>query len=60
MTKLGLFTVSYEGYLTISAIDQDSAFDIANTMLSDYKILNDGDAGQWELTEIEDLNYWSN
>ena len=60
MDKLGLFTVSYEGYLTISATDQDSAFDIANTMLSDYKILNDGDAGQWELTEIEDLNYWSN
>ena len=60
MDKLGLFTVSYEGYLTISATDQDSAFDIANTMLSDYKILNDGDAGQWELTQIEDLNYWSN
>tara|TARA_R110001606_G_scaffold326118_1_gene472898 strand:- start:217 stop:399 length:183 start_codon:yes stop_codon:yes gene_type:complete len=60
MDKLGLFTVSYEGYLTISATDQDSAFDIANTILSDYGILNDGDAGQWELTEIENLNYWSN
>jgi hypothetical protein len=60
MTKIGLFTVSYTGYLTVSAENEDLAMDIANTMLSESGIVNDGDSGEWQLADVTDENYWSN
>ena len=60
MTKIGLFTVSYTGYLTVSAENEDLAMDIANTMLSKSGIVNDGDSGEWQLADVIDEDYWSN
>lgn len=60
MTKIGLFTVSYTGYLTVSAYDKDLACDEANKMLSESGIVNDGDSGEWQLADVIDEGYWSN
>ena len=58
--KKGLFTVHYEGWLTVSADDENQAQDIVNKMLSDWGVLNDGDSGEWELTDVVDDEYYSN
>lgn len=47
-------TVTYEGYLVVKADDEQTAFEIANKMLSDSGITNDGVTGEWELTDITD------
>lgn len=52
MAKTHLFTVTYEGYLVINAEDDDIAMAIANKMLSNSGIVNDGDSGEWELTSV--------
>jgi hypothetical protein len=57
--KDGLFTVHYEGWLTIAAQDQDEAQAIANRMLAESGIVNDGDSGEWELTDVADLEYYT-
>ncbi len=52
MSKTGLFNVSYDGYLLISAKDQDEAFAIASGMLAKSGIVNDGDSGEWAIADI--------
>jgi hypothetical protein len=47
-----MFTVTYEGYLVVNAVDEDTALKIANSLLSDSGIVNDGDSGEWELTSV--------
>jgi hypothetical protein len=58
--KNGLFTVNYEGWLTVSAQDEDQAMAIVNEMLAKSGIVNDGDSGEWNLTDVEDNDYYSN
>jgi hypothetical protein len=58
--KDGLYTVHYTGWLVIAAEDESSAMGIANEMLSKSGIINDGDSGEWELTEVEDQEYYTN
>lgn len=58
--KNGLFTVNYEGWLTVSAQDEDQAMAIVNAMLAKSGIVNDGDSGEWNLTDVEDNEYYSN
>ena len=58
--KNGLFTVNYEGWLTVSAQDEDQAMAIVNAMLAKSGIVNDGDSGEWNLTDVEDNDYYSN
>ena len=60
MNKTGLFTVSYEGHLTVNAKSEDEAMAIVNKMLSDSGIVNDGDSGEWELSGVEDEDYYTN
>lgn len=60
MAKQNLYTVHYEGWLTVTASDEDSAQAIANDLLSKSGIVNDGDSGEWELTDVTDEEYWSN
>jgi len=50
--KTHMFTVTYEGYLVVNAVDEDTALKIANSLLSDSGIVNDGDSGEWELTSV--------
>ena len=58
--KNGLFTVNYEGWLTVSAQDEDQAMAIVNAMLAKSGIVNDSDSGEWNLTDVEDNEYYSN
>jgi hypothetical protein len=58
--KNGLFTVNYEGWLTVSAQDEDQAMAIVNEMLAKSGIVNDGDSGEWNLADVEDNDYYSN
>ena len=58
--KNGLFTVNYEGWLTVSAQDEDQAMAIVNEMLAKSGIVNDGDSGEWNLTDANDNEYYSN
>lgn len=60
MNKTGLFTVSYEGHLLISAKDQDEAFTIARGMLAESGIVNDGSTGEWAITDVTDEDYYTN
>jgi len=60
MNKTGLFSVSYEGHLLISAKDQDEAFAIASGMLAKSGIINDGDSGEWAIADITDEDHWTN
>ena len=47
-------TVTYEGYLVVKADDEQKAFEIANKILGDSAIVNDGIHGEWELTDVTD------
>lgn len=58
--KNGLFTVNYEGWLTVSAQDEEHAMDIVNDMLAKSGIVNDGDSGEWTLVSVDDQEYYSN
>lgn len=60
MSKTGLFNVSYDGYLLISAKDQDEAFAIASGMLAKSGIVNDGDSGEWAIADITDEDNYTN
>lgn len=48
------FVVNYEGWFLIEATNEKKAADIANKMLSDSNITNDGSNGEWYLGEIEE------
>jgi hypothetical protein len=52
MSKTKLFSVSYDGYLLISAEDQDEAFAIAMVALAKSGLVNDGDSGEWGIADI--------
>jgi hypothetical protein len=57
MAKQNLYTVHYEGWLTVTASDEDNATQVVNKMLSDSGIINDGDSGEWEISDVEDEEY---
>lgn len=57
MAKQHLYTVHYEGWLTVTASDEDNAQAVVNDLLSQSGIVNDGDSGEWTLTDVEDENY---
>ena len=48
------YAVSYEGWLIIEADDEDTAVSAANLMLSRADLINDGEYGEWELTDVSD------
>jgi hypothetical protein len=48
------YLVSYEGWLMVTASDEDAAGEIANKMLSDSNIVNDSRQGEWVLTDIDE------
>lgn len=58
--KDGLYTVHYEGWLVVSAQDEDLAMEVANDLLTKSGIVNDGDSGEWVLADVEDNEYYSN
>jgi hypothetical protein len=55
MTKT--YAVSYEGWLIIDADTEAEAQGLANKMLSDSGITNDGSSGQWELSDTVEEDY---
>jgi hypothetical protein len=59
MAKKGLYNVSYEGWLIISANNEEQATEIANKMLSESGIINDGNSGEWNIADVEDEEYYA-
>ncbi len=51
------YAVSYEGWLIIEAETATEAGNIANQILSDSGIINNGATGEWMLAEIEEEEY---
>ena len=47
------YAVSYEGWYVVEANDEDHALELANKMLSDSAIANDGESGEWTLAGVE-------
>ena len=48
------YAVSYEGWYVVEANDEDHALELANKMLSDSAIANDGESGEWTLAGVEE------
>lgn len=45
------YAVNYEGWLIVTAKSEEEAYSKANFTLSNSSIINDGDEGEWELTD---------
>jgi hypothetical protein len=45
------YLVDYSGWLMIEANNEDEAFQLASEQLSQSGITNDGDEGEWEITD---------
>jgi len=48
------YSVSYEGWYVVEANDEDHALVLANKMLSDSAVVNDGEIGEWSLAGVEE------
>ena len=48
------YSVSYEGWLVVDANNEDHALELANKMLSDSAVVNDGESGEWLLAGVEE------
>jgi hypothetical protein len=45
------YAVSYEGWVIVNASSEEQAYEKANFILNNSSIINDGDEGEWELTD---------
>lgn len=53
MVSKSKYAVNYEGWLIVTASNEEQAAEKANKILSESDIINDGDEGEWNLSEIE-------
>jgi hypothetical protein len=52
---MGKYVIGYDGFITVEAKDEEEAYDKANKYLSKTGLVNDGDEGEWYLTEAEEV-----
>jgi hypothetical protein len=50
------FTIGYDGWITVQADNLDTAFEMANKILSKSNLTNDGELGEWYITNSEENN----
>lgn len=50
--------IGYDGFITVTADNEEQAFEKANAYLSNADLVNDGDEGEWYLTSIKDADYY--
>lgn len=47
------YVVHFDGWITVSANNEEQAFEQANAYLSYANLINDGDEGEWYLGEAQ-------
>jgi hypothetical protein len=52
---MGKYSVGYDGFIIVNAKNEEEAYDKANKYLSKTNLINDGDEGEWYLTEAEEV-----
>ena len=52
---MGKFVVAYDGFLTVSAKDEEEAYREANKILSRKNLPNDGNESEWYVGEAEEV-----
>lgn len=50
------YVIGYDGFITITASNEEEAYDKANKYLSKSNLVNDGDKGEWYVIESEEVN----
>jgi hypothetical protein len=53
---MGKYSIGYDGFIIVDANDEEEAYDKANKYLSKTGLVNDGDEGEWYLTEAEEVD----
>ena len=48
--------IGYDGFITVTAENEEQAFELANAYLSNTKLINDGENGEWYLISAEEAN----
>lgn len=48
--------IGYDGFITVTADNEEQAFEKANAYLSNANLINDGDEGEWYLISAEEAN----
>lgn len=48
------YLVDYDGWIVVEAKNENEAHNKANEYLSKSKLTNDGDVGEWFVTEIQE------
>lgn len=51
---MGKYVVGYDGFIVVTAKDEEQAFEKANKYLSKADLVNDGDEGEWYLISCEE------
>jgi hypothetical protein len=47
------YTVSFDGFITVTAKNEEDAYAKANAYLSESNLVNDGDEGEWYVGEAQ-------
>jgi hypothetical protein len=53
---MGKFVIGYDGFITVTADNEEQAFEKANAYLSNADLINDGDEGEWYLISSEQVD----
>jgi hypothetical protein len=53
---MGSYVIGYDGFITITAKNEEEAYDKANKYLSKANLTNDGSVGEWYVGEAEEVN----
>jgi hypothetical protein len=51
---MGKYVVGYDGFITLTAKNEEEAYTKANKYLSKSNLINDGDKGEWYVGEAEE------
>jgi|1048.fasta_scaffold36415_2 hypothetical protein len=52
---MGKYVIGYDGFITVTAKNEEEAYEKANSYLSKSKLINDGDKGEWYVAEAEEV-----
>ncbi len=53
---MAVFEIGYDGFMRITAANEDKAMQKANAILSKSGLINDGDEGEWYLISSEQVD----
>jgi hypothetical protein len=53
---MGKYVIGYDGFITVTASNEEAAFEKANKYLTKANLVNDGDEGEWYLISSEQVD----